>query len=63
MVAARLKEPSNSLLEFLLERISPEDILAYQAIEAVKERAEKNKAGTLTPEEALYIKYWKQIAC
>lgn len=53
MVAARLKEPSNSLLEFLLERISPEDILAYQAIEAVKERAEKNKAGTLTPEEAL----------
>jgi transcriptional antiterminator len=47
--------PYDSLIEFIIAKISAEDILAYHASDEEQERAEeltcKNKNGTLTPKE------------
>jgi len=55
MATARIFPVNDSLIEFLLTRPTPEQILAYQASDAEQERAEeldeKNKAGTLTEAE------------
>lgn len=55
MATARVTSPYTSFVEYLLEKMTPEEILAYQASEAEQERAdeltEKNKEGILTPHE------------
>ena len=47
--------PYDSLIEFIIAKIPPEDILAYHASDDEQERAEeltyKNKNGMLTPKE------------
>ena len=44
------------LMDYLIEKATPEEILAYKASEKEEQRAaellEKNSAGTLTPEES-----------
>jgi hypothetical protein len=44
------------LMDYLIEKVTPEEILAYKASAQEQERAfellEKNNAGTLTPEES-----------
>jgi hypothetical protein len=55
MATAREMSPYTSFIEYLLEKMTPEEILAYQASDAEQERAEelteKNKEGILTPKE------------
>lgn len=55
MATARIFPTNDSLIEFLMTRPTPEQILAYQASDAEQARAEeldeKNKAGTLTEAE------------
>ena len=55
MATAREISPYTSFVEYLLEKMTPEEILAYHASDKEQERAEelteKNKDGTLTPEE------------
>jgi Ca2+-binding EF-hand superfamily protein len=47
--------PSNSLMDFLVQQISPEAILRYEATEEEQERAEelidRFKDGTISPNE------------
>ncbi|MEO8608157.1 MAG: hypothetical protein ABI690_09765 [Chloroflexota bacterium] len=49
----------DELLDFLLERATPEEILAFKASEKAEERAEYlldgNNAGTLSPEERIEL--------
>ena len=56
-----LPDVYDTFFDFLLERIEPDEILAFTASEEEQERAdlllEKNNAGELTPEEA---KNWKR---
>ncbi|MEO8606371.1 MAG: hypothetical protein ABI690_00695 [Chloroflexota bacterium] len=55
MATAREMSPYKSFVEYLLEKMTPEEILAYKASDAEQERAEelteKNKEGSLTLEE------------
>jgi hypothetical protein len=55
MLATRLPPAYNSLLDFLVEKASPQEILAFQASAEEQKRADeltqKNKAGQLSPEE------------
>lgn len=55
MVAARVFPTNDSLIDFLVTKASPEEILTYKATDTEQERAdelaEKNKAGTLTRDE------------
>jgi hypothetical protein len=56
MVAVRLAPVYDSLLDFILEHASPQDVLRFQASPEEQQRAdeltEKNKLGRLTPDEA-----------
>ena len=49
----------DELLDYLIERATPEEILAFAASEEAEARAaellEKNNAGTLTPEEQVEL--------
>lgn len=55
MATSPVISPYTSFIEYLLEKMTPEEILAYQASEDEQERAEelteKNKDGKLTPQE------------
>jgi len=65
MATARVTSPYTSFVEYLLEKMTPEEILAYQATEAEQERAdeltEKNKEGTLTQEERAELKQMMEL--
>lgn len=49
----------DEFLEYLAQRAAPEEILAFKASEAAQRRAdtltERNKAGELSPDEALEL--------
>ncbi len=49
----------DEFLEYLAQRATPEEILAFKASDAAQRRAEEltehNKAGTLTPEEEVEL--------
>ncbi|MBZ0276860.1 MAG: hypothetical protein K8I60_11985 [Anaerolineae bacterium] len=49
----------DEFLEYLAQRAAPEEILAFKASESAQRRAdeltERNKAGELSPEEALEL--------
>lgn len=59
MAAVQIPLIYDELLDFLLERATPEEILAFKASDKADERAEylldRNNAGTLTPEEKLEL--------
>jgi hypothetical protein len=59
MAAAQIPLIYDELLNFLIQRATPEEILAFKASEKAEERAEdlldRNNAGTLTPEETLEL--------
>lgn len=65
MATAREIPPYTSFVEYLLEKMTPEEILAYQASDAEQERGEelteKNKEGTLTPEERAELKKMMEL--
>lgn len=56
MATARIFPTSDSLIDFLVQKAKPEEILDYHASDAEEVRAEelteKNKNGTLTADEA-----------
>lgn len=56
MAAADIVSVYDEFLEYLAQQATPEQILAFGASEEAQRRAdeltERNKAGTLTPEEA-----------
>lgn len=55
MATAPILSPYDSLIDFLVEKATPQEILAFKATEAEQERADeltdKNKSGTLSAEE------------
>ena len=55
MASSQFLSPYDNLLDYLIEKATPQEILAYQASEIEQERADtltdKNKTGTLTTEE------------
>lgn len=65
MVAARLSPVYDDLLEYLVKKASPKEILAYQPSEAAKARAieliEKSSAGELSAEERTELAQMRQI--
>ncbi len=58
-MAAQVPLIYDELLDFLVERATPEEILAFKASEKAEERAEYlldgNNAGMLRPEEKLEL--------
>ena len=65
MASARVIPPYTSFVEYLLEKMTPEEILAYQASDDEQERAEelteKNKDGILTQEERTELKQMMEL--
>lgn len=55
MVLSKLSPPIDDFLDYLVEKATPEEILAYKASEKEQEHAndllERGSAGLLTPEE------------
>lgn len=58
-MASTLLTGIDDLLDYLVEKATPQEILAFEASEEAKERAreliERNNAGTLTAEERVEI--------
>lgn len=59
MVSPALSPIYDELMEYLVEKATPEEILAFRLSETAQERAEylteRNKAGVLTPEEKVEL--------
>jgi hypothetical protein len=55
----------DDFLDFMIEKATPQEILAYSASRVAQERAEvlleKNNSGTLTPEEAEELQQMLQV--
>lgn len=55
----------DELLEYLVKKVTPDEILAFQVSEAAQQRAEeltrRNNAGTLTPEETVELEQMLQF--
>lgn len=55
MVLSKLSPPIDDFLDYLVEKATPEEVLAYKASEEEQEHAndllERGSAGLLTPEE------------
>jgi hypothetical protein len=55
MTAAKLAPIYDDLLDFLVQKATPQEILAFHASDPAQQRAEelaeRNSAGTLTPDE------------
>lgn len=64
-MALHLSPVYDDLLDFLVEKATPEEILAFAPSEAAQERAEelleKNNAGTLTPDEYAELQQMLQV--
>lgn len=62
---ATLSPVYNDLLDFLIEKATPQEILAFKASRIAEERAEelleKNSAGTLTPEETVELQQMLEV--
>jgi predicted HTH domain antitoxin len=65
MVAARLSPVYDDLLEYLVKKASPQEILAFQPSEAARARAieliEKSSEGELSAEERAELAQMRQI--
>ena len=59
MVSAQVPLIYDELLDYLVEKATPEEILAFRASEKAEARAadllDRNNAGTLMPEEELEL--------
>jgi hypothetical protein len=59
MVSAQVPLVYDELLDYLVEKATPEEILAFRASEKAEARAadllDRNNAGTLSPEEAIEL--------
>lgn len=59
MAVAQIPPIYDELLDYLLEKATPEEILAFKASEKADERAadllDRNNAGIVTPAEALEL--------
>ena len=59
MVSAQVPLVYDEMLDYLAEKATPEEILAFRASEKAEARAEdlidRNNAGTLTAEESLEL--------
>lgn len=55
----------DEFLDFLVERVTPAEILAFKASDEAQRRAERlterNQAGTLTPEEAAELEQMLEL--
>ncbi len=55
----------DQFLDYLVEKATPDDILAFQATEDARNHArillERQSAGTLTPEETLQLEQMRQF--
>lgn len=55
----------DSMLDFLVEKATPEEILAFQLTDAERERTlellDKQNEGTLTPEEEVELEAIRQM--
>ncbi|MBL8156193.1 MAG: hypothetical protein JNM70_18585 [Anaerolineae bacterium] len=55
----------DELVDFLIAKINPQDILAFKPSDAAQERAEllleRSNSGTLTPEEAAELQQMLQV--
>ncbi|MEZ4670300.1 MAG: hypothetical protein R3E39_20530 [Anaerolineae bacterium] len=62
---ATLSPVYDDLLDYLIEKATPQEILAFKASAAAEERAEelleKNSAGTLTPDETAELQQMLQV--
>ena len=65
MALAQFSPMYDDLLDFLVEKATPAEILAFAPSEAAQERAEelleKNNAGTLTVEEYAELQQMLQV--
>ncbi len=65
MATAQISPVYDDLLNYLVEKASPREILAYQIAEDVEERAvellEKSNDGTLTPEEVVELEQMRYV--
>jgi predicted HTH domain antitoxin len=65
MVAARLSPVYDDLLEYLVKKASPQEILAFQPSNAARARAieliEKSSEGELSAEERAELAQMRQI--
>ena len=59
MASATFSPVYDELLEYLIQKATPEEILAFRLSDAAQERAEylteRNKSGVLTAEEAIEL--------
>jgi hypothetical protein len=59
MASPALSPIYGELIDYLVQKATPEEILAFRLSEMAQERAEslteRNKAGTLTPEEKVEL--------
>jgi hypothetical protein len=59
MVTVQIPPIYDELLDFLLQKATPDEILGFQASETAQTRAsyllDKNSAGTLTPAEEMEL--------
>jgi trans-aconitate methyltransferase len=65
VATAQISSVYDDLLNYLVEKATPQEILAYQIAENVEERAvellEKSNAGTLTSEEAAELEQMRYV--
>lgn len=65
MAIADILPDYDKLLDFLVEKATPEEILALRPSDESQQRAEelteRNKAGALTPEEAVELEQMRQL--
>lgn len=65
MATAQISPVYDDLLNYLVEKATPQEILAYQIAEDVEERAvellEKGSAGTLTAEEVVELEQMRYV--
>jgi len=65
MVTTKLTPIYDSFLDYLVEKATPQEIIAFQIPESVQQRATvllaRNNAGILTPEEAIELEQMQQL--
>jgi hypothetical protein len=65
MATTQFHPAHDSMLDFLVEKATPQEILAYEISEAERERAlellNKQEEGTLTPDEEIELDAIEQM--
>jgi hypothetical protein len=65
VIAAEILPLYNEFLDYLIEKASPQEILAFKASDAAQDYArtliERNSAGTITPSERIQLEQMLQF--